>query len=1023
MAQADILFLDLMGQPLRGQFGDTDITIAAYGQRDRTGQAIPRIAGVPRAGELLQAVPGGMKDVFKYQWYIDGGEVVGATMPSFMPMMGMEVWCRLWDSHGYQDTPKQRIYMSHAMDSHNADDDAVLALVPYGDATHVTVASGVWSDPAIWDKAEVPPAGARVVVARGHTVDYDQTSSPRYDWIRVDGAWIWAVDRDTYCLVETVVGTVDSIIQMGSPAVPVPFEHSVTLEFSDRAYRLDADAPTDLDFARDPKLLGRGLISQGEVRVRGAARHPWSFTHDGHALMAGATSAVLKDIDGWQVGDTISILDTRFQSSAVNRQDEERVITAISGNEVFWSAPLAVNHDHWNDAIIRDDLPSVVWNKTNNVVWMSEGGGSTETHRQAHSMIMHMMARCDVAYMECLGMGRTGKNASLDDRAGVIRDGDFWAYDPATQQAGNMGPATAQSNIQSRYPFHLHFVGFQDDETTAKMFAVHANGSPGWGIVHHGCRALMFYCVAYDFAGAGIVSETANETGVWDSCLSASPRMTTGQFVKGLEDGNGGKDGDRARYGYGQFLFGRAMQTNRNVCVGCSTGYAYYHRNDNHQPGVLSVAINLKREHVDMKDLQPWRGEGAFGSYVTDIHWVDYPINHNNSNWAIGCFNAIGITKSDANSRNDSNAQVENLRAHSIVQSGIEYVANYALTNWDLVGTLGGTNNPYPTNTDQRAALGFYRAEQIAIVDCKFDGFHTGLRLFSGELGNITSDTFSDRDPRFIVTNLDTTGCANDVEYITENDSGDVIKTAEEITAYIPGATPDYTSVRTDLPFIVAYFDGNGVTYPGGDPKIGRKYDTLSDFQISLGETDVGQDLRKSWDTAGIPGSDGATVQTLRDYAQAHGYYTWDDGGTIRKVMLGSLTFSDRIHARIEWFLHAVELTGNVSEYTDNGPITLSPNAPEASDFAVTVTEGTSPSFDVLPLAGATDADGDTVVLTDSYVGPDFGLIKINSDTGSITYTPHPNSSGLTDRATLRLSDNKGGYKGVTVTFNIEGAA
>lgn len=39
--------------------------------------------------------------------------------------------------------------------------------------THRSVKSGRWSDPATWDRGEVPGPGATVIIDTGHEVEYD----------------------------------------------------------------------------------------------------------------------------------------------------------------------------------------------------------------------------------------------------------------------------------------------------------------------------------------------------------------------------------------------------------------------------------------------------------------------------------------------------------------------------------------------------------------------------------------------------------------------------------------------------------------------------------------------------------------------------------------------------------------------------------------------------------------------------------------------------------------------------------
>jgi hypothetical protein len=71
------------------------------------------------------------------------------------------------------------------------------------------------------------------------------------------------------------------------------------------------------------------------------------------------------------------------------------------------------------------------------------------------------------------------------------------------------------ANPNGRYPLHLHRTGVEDGAEMSMLVGNAVSGGPGWGIVQHESHAAVDYNFVYDIQGAGIVSETGNETGQW----------------------------------------------------------------------------------------------------------------------------------------------------------------------------------------------------------------------------------------------------------------------------------------------------------------------------------------------------------------------------------------------------------------------------------------------------------------------------------------------------------------------------
>src|SRR5947208_1387662 len=60
-----------------------------------------------------------------------------------------------------------------------------------------SAANGAWSAATTWEGAQVPAAGARVLIRPGHTVTYDVKSDAVIRAVQIGGTLTFARDRDT----------------------------------------------------------------------------------------------------------------------------------------------------------------------------------------------------------------------------------------------------------------------------------------------------------------------------------------------------------------------------------------------------------------------------------------------------------------------------------------------------------------------------------------------------------------------------------------------------------------------------------------------------------------------------------------------------------------------------------------------------------------------------------------------------------------------------------------------------------
>lgn len=920
-----------------------------------------------------------------YQWKSDGVDIDGATTsatPSLTGRAGEWISCSVTHDGGTSETPAVLIYEPCPPGcinaAHDIDDDAVLALCFHQHATHVAVSDGDWSTAATWSPVEVPPAGAVVLIPRGRTVTYDvAATAPRLDRVRVDGLLTFATDQSTQMLVETLIVTRGAELRIATSAARLSASHTAEIIISDRNYLTDPTQPTDIDITRDTRLWGRGVIWQGKFSAWGTERTRWLRTAADSAPMATDTSAVLSAAPtGWVAGDDIIIpgtLRADVWGLKTSSQTEARSITSVSGDTVNWSGGLSHPHDHQNSSVLRTDLQPAIGNLECNIVITSES--LTPAHRRGHTMAMHKDSVTDLWDVRFKSLGRTVKSEDRDALEGIIDgDGDFYAR-TSTETIKRTLQAT--DNLQSRYPMHYHFVGFGKTTRDVVVNCV-VDESPGWAMVHHACDADLFNNFMYDIAGAGMVSETGNETGAWVGNLMVKTRNSTNQVLKGVNF----SQESFWKHGYGFAMRGRAMRVNGNMAMDIgSTAYAFFHR---HPDNPLAPVIANRREDLDLKDLQV--------TYSTVMRIQDYPIIHFNNNEAAGISNGLAVSKAAPEQDHGVNVNLKNFKCWSHGATGIilEYIGQYAVTDADLVGTGANPSQLFPRGI----AIGANTA-QVALVRPRVQGQNVGIGLFDGEIF-FNNSSFSNDEPRYTVVAAEYMG--NNINTTVESEAI-VVRTFDD--------EPTYVDPTVTLPRNLGNYNGSWSDAPVSG--------TLSDSLSSAGL------IPKPVDRIGIP--QGVTTEGLgtvnpNGFLGEYGY--WTNGGD--NVTIHAFYAADRITAKPVKSYHTVTWTGSVGSADNNGAFTFSENPPVVSSAVITTSAGSPATLDVIALA--TDADSDTMTLTNiygqaSYYAPDFGRLEINQPSaGSVRYTPDPGFVG-TDLCYLFVDDNAGNATTVEVKIGV----
>lgn len=386
----------------------------------------------------------------------------------------------------------------------------VMALVPICCATQTAIANGNWFSGSTWSSGNVPVAGENVYIPDDITITYNGSSNEAINWLRINGELKFSTNINTKLVVETIVVDTEGKLRMGTSANPVQSSYTCEVVFSDQG---------PINTIWDPYKLSKGIIMQGEYESRGAFKTPYVEMNSGTS--AGSNKLTLASIpEGWNVGDKLVIAGiTTGTTGAIDNEnkqhDEVLIITAISGNEIYFqnmqdlSSVLLFNHTPPDGY----GLKMHVSNLTRNVIFRTENWETVPFSERGHCMFMHTL-NVDINNTLFLGCGRTNKGMLVTD--------------PIVNDMGDL--ISGGGNPRGRYACHFHHGGPSDNTVTpANVYDCVVDGTPGWGFVNHQSFVTMDHNVAYNFKGSAFVTEDGNEIG----------SMTYNMAVKGLFDNSG----------------------------------------------------------------------------------------------------------------------------------------------------------------------------------------------------------------------------------------------------------------------------------------------------------------------------------------------------------------------------------------------------------------------------------------------------------------------------------------------------
>ncbi|MEM7351369.1 MAG: fibronectin type III domain-containing protein [Acidobacteriota bacterium] len=384
---------------------------------------------------------------------------------------------------------------------------------PDGSYEFTSAQSGPWHDPSTWgagflSQSPIPDDGDDVLIQDGHVVNIERQESARHRFIRVEGTLNLFGHVDTGLIVETLYvfgdgpgGANEGTLTVGGNGGIAGGGQGYLPGLETEIVFISSGA---IDLNWDPKQASRGLVSDGIIGLFGHPKtHMIPAPQD---LPAGSSSFYLKPPWGaWDVGDELVIAGTYFQRvedpAVTSSQDERVTITSKAGDLFGFSPPLAFDH------LSVGDRPFHIANLTRHITLRSEV--ASPVRDRGHVMLRNGDVTIEATAF--VDLGRTDKRIPLDDKVIHLIDnnGTVIDYDITT-------PAPSQiQNRRGRYSLHFHLNGIQPQlsEPPSKVYGSVVDGTVGWGFVNHSSHVDFQQNVAYDFAGAGFVTELGDELG------------------------------------------------------------------------------------------------------------------------------------------------------------------------------------------------------------------------------------------------------------------------------------------------------------------------------------------------------------------------------------------------------------------------------------------------------------------------------------------------------------------------------
>jgi hypothetical protein len=463
----------------------------------------------------------------------------------------------------------------HGGDPSAADEHHQLEeLLPAGEATHVALRSGNWSDPSNWSFGVRPSAGSKIWIPEGVTITYDVDWTTPIQSIRVDGTFRFSTTTSTQLFVDTIAVLPTGVFEHGTPANPIGPNLVSSITFTDAG---------PIDRTADPTELGRGLISHGKVTIAGAEKSTQGWLRVNP--LAGSRTLSLATVPaGWRIGDEIIIAGAKSRPVSVPSnpsvetpiqptiaaEDEVRRVVSISGSTITLDRPLSFDHVPPAGLLDAQGQPLRIYvaNTTRSIRYRSANtsyANNADIHRHGHVMLMHS-DKVAVQFAEFRDLGRTNKSISIDD---VL-------IEPISNQQIKFTAGTG-SNVRGRYALHLHKTGIDGQRSPIVVRGNAVVGGPGWGYVNHQSNVEFYDNVAFDVPGAAFVEEDGTGIGSFRGNIAIGSRGT-GRLQPFNDDGD---LRDMGFAGHGFFFRGNATIAEDNVVFSAAhSGFAWSNKGE-----------------------------------------------------------------------------------------------------------------------------------------------------------------------------------------------------------------------------------------------------------------------------------------------------------------------------------------------------------------------------------------------------------------------------------------------------------
>lgn len=419
-------------------------------------------------------------------------------------------------------------------------------ICPAGGATHKSVASGRWDDPATWQPAEVPPTAARVLVSVNTVVERHVDAAPL--WVRVEGTLKQCRECPTIFSPHTICVVPGGYLEAGTVDDPVIAD--AVIEFVGTDF-----LPGD-DFRKSLGLFVEG----GRVRMCGVGK-----THrvkQYAEIAVGSTTFKLSaEPSNWRVGDVVLVAGTDSPHIYPQKryQSEYKTIAAIDGRDVTVDTPFVYRHFLWHP-----EMPYDVLNTTRNLTVRS----ANPVGLRGHMMFM-MGSDNDLRHLCEISLGRTDKSRDVTDPR----------RDPITLEIVE----GSQDNPRGGYADHNHKNG--QGSTPSVREDVIVRDSRGWGLVNHASNCRWDRCIALECFGSGFVTEEGQEVGWMRDCVAGLCRGQGDAVASTDADFGNASIGDFGRDGSGFWLQGPLVEVSDCSAFDCSgRGFAIFNRPMNNYP-------------------------------------------------------------------------------------------------------------------------------------------------------------------------------------------------------------------------------------------------------------------------------------------------------------------------------------------------------------------------------------------------------------------------------------------------------